>query len=123
MSIENIAREIRKINDYDDLMEIVKSAVDQWKAMFPDWEISTLSLPKGDLEGQKRILHNIIALCEKADRNRKAGKYTGKREESFRKNIILFEKTVDKQELGWYDNRARVGKLCACDAMMQEIAP
>ena len=97
MNIENIAREIRKINDYDDLMEIINTAVDRWNAMFPDWEISTLSLPKSDLEGQKRILQNIITLCEKADRDGKTGKYSGKREESFGKNIILFKKIVDKQ--------------------------
>ena len=30
---------------------------------------------------------------------------------------------LDKRHAGWYYNRARVGDLCACNAMMQEIAP
>ncbi len=36
---------------------------------------------------------------------------------------IFLKKVIDKQVLGWYDNRARVGIFCACTAMMREIAP
>lgn len=65
MDMVKLLEEIKKLEDYDDLMVVLKTATARWNALFPDWDIITISAPRNDPEEKKRVIEAAFKYIEK----------------------------------------------------------
>ena len=68
MENEVLIRQIDKL-EYEELMDVLKAATKRWGALFPEWEIITLSVPRKDVAAKQAAIQNAFALLEKEKEN------------------------------------------------------
>ena len=65
MDMAKLLEEIKKLEDYDDLMVVLKTATARWNDLFPGWDIITISAPRNDPEEKKRVIEAAFEYIEK----------------------------------------------------------
>ena len=63
MENEVLIRQIDKL-EYEELMDVLKAATKRWGALFPEWEIITLSVPKKNVAAKKAAIQCALDLIE-----------------------------------------------------------
>lgn len=111
---KTILRCIREA-DAKEIDEILNAATERRRQLFPDWEMVFFARPKQTPQEGEEEFQNYL----QGGRNKKNSLFSPKKIQNFVKNS---EKVLDKWGNRWYHNRARVGRFCACTAMMREIA-
>ena len=48
--------------DYEALMKVFDVATFRWGELFPDWQITTISLPRNDPEYKKQLVESILKM-------------------------------------------------------------
>ena len=68
MKKEKLVKQIYEL-EYEEIMEVLGAATKRWGALFPDWEIITLSVPRKDIAAKKAAIKEAFALLEQEKEN------------------------------------------------------